>query len=53
VLDGILPGLPGKLFSAAVPAGAGALLYFVMTAVLRVSEAKTAAGFVKRLKRRS
>lgn len=52
VLTGALPGTFGNLVTAGVPALLGAALYFAAAALLRVTEAKDAAGAVRRLLKR-
>jgi len=49
LLDGSVAGTGGKLLTVGVPALAGVLLYFALTLLLRVGEARTAAGFAGRL----
>jgi putative peptidoglycan lipid II flippase len=54
VLTGVVPeGTLGNLITAAVPALLGAAVYFAVTALLRVTEARDAAGTVRRLLHRS
>ncbi len=52
LLDGMLPGTAGKLLTAVVPAGAGAAVYFIATALLGVTEARAAGGLLRRLIKR-
>lgn len=51
---GLGSGLSGKLLTAAVPALGGCIVYFAMTALLGIDEAKGAVRYIKnRLPRRS
>jgi putative peptidoglycan lipid II flippase len=52
VLGGVVSGTLGKLVTAGVPAAAGAAVYFILTALLRVTEAKSAIGAVLRIVKR-
>lgn len=47
-LSGAAGGTLGMLVTAFVPAAAGCVIYFILTALFGVSEAKQAAGLIKR-----
>lgn len=53
LLDGVRAGKLWEAVTVAVPAAAGLLLYFAVTALFRLSEAKSAAAIVRKLTRRS
>jgi len=46
--DGLMPGKAGELAAFALPTAAGAVVYAVITALLRIPETVTAIGFFKK-----
>ena len=52
LLEGILPGIAGKLAVLFLPAAAGVIIFFAAAALLRLEEVEYIRGFIRKFLKR-